>query len=640
MKTYSIFPLAEDHFEERCADMVRQSRERIADTPLLLVDLMPDGRPVFDKAAACAPLFSRYRARLAADGVIPGFLVQTTLGHESPVNEPTDMQLVVRATDGSAENAYCPMDPLLQSYFRESMTTLAACHPSAIMIDDDFRLSARFCRGCVCDRHIDRFNRRAGTGFDRAGLIRYLSEHGDEDPLVRLFEQTQTETLVDLARILREGIDRADPAVQGVVCCNFLCRESQQVAPVIAGAGRPVVVRAANGIYSPPSPLNLSDTMRRAAIARQIFRGVADVLISETDCIQYNRYAKSASYLHSHYLGSLLEGMRGAKHWLTRLSEYSPESGEAYRRILAENAGLYERAAALSDGLQWLGCRVPLPKRLPTRSRAGHFVAAFLERVGIPFYFSAEPGGAVCANGPIAEWFSREELDALFADSLFLSSDAAESLIAAGFGDRLGVAVREWTGETPGGEQLDETSSCGCQMGMKELVPTAPRTETDTAVFHRSGSGARPLFPGVTVFPQGDKLRVVFCGTPKAQHTYTEAFSFLNAARKRQFIRLLSRCGQLPVYYDGDGQVMLRAGRLPDGRMLIWFLNTGDDPLPDVPLVFERPVRSVVRLNARGEEIAEETETGEGRTVIRCPAPHMQPLIFLAIPNETMYNNL
>ena len=216
------------------------------------------------------------------------------------------------------------------------------------------------------------------------------------------------------------------------------------------------------------------------------------------------------------------------------------------------------------------------------------------------------------------------------ADPLFLSSDAAQAFIRKGYGDELGVCVQPWDGVHVSAEQFADGDFAGVQMQAMQLVPTSPETQTDSVCCHRFCSEMQPLFPGVTVFEKDGRLRVVFCGTPKAQHNYLEAFSFLNAARKRQLVRLLARTGCLPVYYPQDAQVLLRAGKLPDGRMLILFLNTGTDPLDAVPLTFAEPPVQITRLLADGTEKKVAFCQSGGETVLDCRSEMMDPLLLIA----------
>ena len=347
MYLYSVMPPDASHVEEYCADIIRQRDEGIADTPLLMFELIPEGEPVFDKAAEFCRVLDLYSERLLPHGIRPAVLVQSSLGHVYELDEPAAMQKIVAPQDGSEISSYCPLDENFRQYFYRVMQRIAQSHPSAVMLDDDVRLIARPVYGCMCDRHLALFNERAGTHHTRESLYAYLTSHPKTDALVQLYETVETDTLVDCVAVMRAGLDSVDPTIQGICCVNARCWETDRTAPVFAGKGNPVIVRAANGTYAPPDVLNFSDTMRRSATIRQKFAGIADVIIAETDAIPYNRYGKSARYLHAHFTGTLLDGLQGAKHWITRLNEFALPSGEAYRRILGENAGFIRRSPRL-----------------------------------------------------------------------------------------------------------------------------------------------------------------------------------------------------------------------------------------------------------------------------------------------------
>lgn len=52
---------------------------------------------------------------------------------------------------------------------------------------------------------------------------------------------------------------------------------------------------------------------------------------------------------------------------------------------------------------------------------------------------------------------------------------------------------------------------------------------------------------------------LLFAARREPEYNYCEAFSFLNESRKKQMAELLSESGNLPIYYPGDAEVLLRA---------------------------------------------------------------------------------
>lgn len=628
--TYSILFPAMDHFEERCEDILRQKREGIAQFPLLEFVLLPKGNPVRDAVTPLTEVLKKYRDRLSPE-VPVGVLIQVSLGHGvPPIDDPAPMQRGIGLTDGAVQDFYCPADPALQRYFYDACRAIAQCHPATVMIDDDVRVRSRGAHGgCVCERHMADLARRTGKTWTREELASYLDEHSEDDPVCRAFAQSQTDSLVAFVQAMRDGLDSVDPSIQGAACVNGRGLETGDVAPVIAGKEHPVIMRVPNCDYAPTTVLEFSRLMRRAAAAKQYFSGIADVLLAETDTIPYNRYSKSAAYLHAHYAASLLEGMMGAKHWITRTNCYEPASGEAYRKILAQNAGLYEKLADMGRTLRWEGCRIPIPRKNPlSPTWKEHFSINVLERMGIPFYFSSENGGAVFLNGTLDQCYSDEELETMLRDPTFLASDAAESMIRRGFGDRLGVAIGDPMGPEYNGEDYPDGSRNAPQQKPRKLLPT-PGSEIVSTACQYLPTSTVTLSPAVTVYDDSGVQRVTFCGTPEARHNYYEAFSFLTEARKKQLVELLRRCGQLPVYFVGDEQVMVRCARLNDGRRLIMVLNTGIDPIASVPLWTAQPVQEVARLNSDGTEAPVPFTVSNGVLTAELPSVMMDPLFLL-----------
>ena len=618
LQNYSVMPLLVEKLDEICRDTERQVRERIASVPLFEMTLVPVGTPPRREAEYLCEKYDLFRDRLEERGIKSGILVQASLGHDGRhLPAPSPFAKLVRLSDGEEPEICCPLDPAFRAHFRAVFRTLASHRPALIMLDDDFRLMARPGRGCACARHLAEFNRRAGTVFTREELWQHVSEKGTDDPLTRIFIETQIDALVGCAREMRAGIDEIDPSIPGVYCtCGNSCEGAAQIAAVLSGKGNPVTVRLNNANYTAVGVRNLSRPFLRAAYQREALGRRVDAMLAETDTCPQLRYSTSASMLHAHFTGSILEGARGAKHWITDLVNADIENGEAYRRKLAKYAGFYETLADLTKEMTPVGCRIPLSSvpsyyysedLLYQPSNGAFFKHAFaqcvLERLGLPLYFSSRPGGVAFLDGDLASMYTKEESDGLFSGTLVLDSVAARSLIRAGYGDRIGVSVEDWTGELPNGEILQNDGLlCREQINPQKLVPTSGGVTVDSTLYKQLERGERlPLGPGTTRFVREGGETVVFAGTPDTQFKLTEAFSFLSAPRKTQLLRILRPTGCLPVFYPGDAEVYLRAGRMHDGALFCGFFNIGMDELDEVKLTVDRIPSSILRLTPDGK---------------------------------------
>lgn len=636
MYRYSIMPLNTEHIDEICEDIKNQYESGVAECILFYMALVPEGNPPINKAEIMCQQYDVFAQKLSAMGIKCGMLVQASIGHGYPLNQMNPFQQYTGLSNGEKQYVCCPYDVDFRHHFKNVMRTLASHKPAVIMVDDDFRLMFwREGKGCACPLHMAELNRRANTNMSRAELYESLCREDDEAKrLLEIFVQTQRESLIGAAKSMREGIDSVDPTIPGIYCTaggEF----AAEIAAELAGKGNPTIVRINNGNYTPAGARNLSYSMLRAAMQIATMRHSVDVFLAETDTCPQNRYSTGAQSLHTHFTGSLLEGTNGAKHWITRLRAYEPNSGKAYRKTLSKYDGFYRALADVVPTLKPVGCRIPLPDKVFYRidEKLSEFpsygwTCCVLERLGLPLYFSERDDGAVFLDGNTDAYFSDTEILNMLACPVFLAVDTAQNLIQRGFGKYIGVDVRKWNGEQPSGELV-----CGnhtsVQVNTHELIPQSESTFSISTVFHiPDGKTKKELFPGVTGFKnQLGGTVFVFCGTPKAEFNHVQAFSFLNESRKNQLVQLLQSVNRLPVYYPDDAEVYLRAAKMPDGSLFVAVFNIGLDPLDDIPLVCEGTVNHVEHLTPEGKRETCAFQKKADRIVVKTPAYTLHPVI-------------
>ena len=613
---FAVFDLKEDHFEERVRDICDSVKRGSFTIPLFSHVLVPEGDPVWDKVTQLSEIFVRYRDALAKEGVPAAILVQASLGHGYDIT-PAPFDRYVNLTDGRTEYVYCPEDERFLAHFSNVLRTLAGTKPYAIMLDDDFRLMLRPGHGCACARHMAEFNRRAGTNMTREELFDYFKEHSMHDPLARIYAETQKDSLIKAATAFRAAIDEVDSSIQGVNCTSgHICENVIYTNKIFAGKGNPTMVRMANGIYAPYAIRGISYTFANAAIhAAKLKKHGIDIILSETDTIPFNRYAKSARYLHAQYAASLLEGARGAKHWLTRGICFEPASGKAYRDILATHRPFYEKIAALAPEIRWVGANSAFIEQTdfpfateelyPCDYHPHTWVTKNLEEMGIPFYFSEKTEAASFLEGSIVDDMTDEEIENVLAGSVFLDGASAEALCRRGYGDRIGVSVSAWDGGMIHAEVFGETDDVRCskQKNVRRVTPTDPNTEILSYNYLKVDGGIARRGAAVTKLKRADgKISVVFCGSPDTAFNYMEGFSFLNETRKAQLVSLLREAGALPVYAVGDAEICMRAGYLADGSLFVFALPLGVDPSDTLTLALEKEPVKIVAISPDGEE--------------------------------------
>lgn len=642
---YSIIPLKEDHFEERLADVIDQYKRGITSCPMFMMVLVPEGDPVWNKVDRLAALYGRYRTELEKEGVPSGILVQATFGHGNSITTPAPFQRMIGLNDGVEHPIYCPMDERTLDHLSYAMKRIAMEKPKAIMLDDDVRLMMRNFEGCVCPLHMSEFNRINKTNYTGRELYAKIMEGKDTDPIALAYTDLQRKTLVKAVTRFREAIDSVDPTIQGINCTSGdECDAVLLTNPIFAGKNNPRIVRAPNGTYAPLTVKGFSDTMRRAAVCgTKLRRGGIDIVLAETDTIPFNRYGKSAGYLHSHMTSSIIDGLRGAKNWITRTSGYEMKSGVKFREILAKHRGFYNELIKITDGIKFVGANSAfieqtyhvfhVEKRAHMwRYNTNKWAECVFERMGIPFYYSDESEKINFLEDKICERMTDEQIENIFKGSVVCSVDAAEDLIKRGWGDLLGVRIEQkegiCNGETyDGGPYLIS----GAQYKLKRIVPEKDGVETLSSVFQRVDGNIKILFPAVSLYErEGGKISVVFCGTPDAPFDYTTAFSMLNESRKNQLVGILSRAGALPIYCDTDNEICLRAGYIKSGELLAALFVLGSDTEESVKLYLENAPTEIKKLDPDGSySVLDFKPLGDGIYEISAEAHHMNPLVLI-----------
>ena len=646
MYNYSMMPLNDNHFEEIVDDIKDQYKRGVTTCPMFIMVLVPEGdeNSIWNKVDPLCKIYERFRYALDAEGIPSGVLIQASLGHGYDINTaPFTRYIGLR--DGKEEKVYCPLDEHFLNHFKSVVQIIAQAKPSAIMLDDDFRLMMRPGGGCTCKLHMAEFAKRTGRNWSREQLWSHIESHPSDDPLTIAFTDLQRDSLIRAAKIFRKGIDEVDPTIQGINCTSGdVCESVAFTNPEFCGKGNPTMVRVPCGNYAPVSVREFSYTMRRAAVcSTKLKKAGIEIILAETDTIPFNRYGKNARYLHSHYTATILEGIMGAKHWITRTTAWEPKSGKAFRDILAKHKDFYDTLADYVDGIEWVGAnsafliqeRYDYSLKNPGRYHENTWATKCLERLGLPFYFMepTEKSKLTFLEDRIVMHMTDEQIRAAFEGTVCITGEAAEDLITRGYGELLGVAVKEWEGVPATREAFvcDPSATCTKQKDCRMIRVANDNVETLSWSCRPDAGKLEKLSPAVTVLDRGNgKLSVVFAGTPNANHNYMEGFAFLNESRKRQFIDIFNRAGALPIYYDGDEEVILRAGRIKDGRLLAGFFNLGYDPLEELDLVLDFIPNEITYLDPSGKEIyLEYIQGGEGKVKVKTKLEPLYPLALL-----------
>lgn len=613
MLNFSIMSLNELHIDEFCADIEYQVKSGIASMPLFCMTLTPEGDPAIDKADLLCRVYEKYKSKLDNMNIPSGVLIQASIGHGWKLNQASAFQKYVALTSGDSPEVCCPLDKGFQKYIRASAARIASTHPHHIMLDDDFRLIFRGSSGgCACPLHLAEYQKLTGEELTREELCAKIAS-GDKKS-ADAFVKTQIDSLISCAHEIRAGIDSVDPTLPGSFCaCGDGTEGAYDVASIMAGEGNPVVVRINNANYCAVDSRDFAQSLHRAATQIVALGKKPDYILAETDTCPQNRYSTPAAKLHSHFTFTILEGAKGAKHWITRLSAFEPESGTAYRKKLAKYSKFYEKLAEINDELIWQGCKIPVPPRpahmLSTRdtipTAINGWCSHILDRFGLPMHFSPDGEGVYFFDSLKDKYFTDDEILSILSGKVVLDGIAAERFVARGFGKYIGVDVKVRAADAPNasGEIYYPCGESAAQPRIRELIPLSDKIKIYSNVYHlRDGVYKDILFPGVTSYQNelGGTV-VVFSGASAFAYNLIEAFGFLNQTRKAQLAQVLNDLDALPAYYPADAEVLMKAAKMKDGKLFCAILNMSLDVLEELPLAVNGNVAEIKMLNSFGE---------------------------------------
>ena len=505
--TYSIMALDTEHIDEVCEDIKMQYETGVSGCILFKMTLVPEGKIPVNKAEIFCKEYIKFKEKLDKMSIPNGVLVQATMGHGWGVNEMFPYQKFTNLTDGNQPNIVCPGDEGFREYLYNAFVTITKCNPDMIMVDDDFRLLIHGGKGCACPLHMKRFNELMGTNLSREDLLSEIEKDTDLGrKYYEVFVKTQRESLVETARVMRKAIDSVNPKQPGSFCCvGDIVEFADEITEILSGEGNPKIVRINNAAYCKSDIKEVTESFYKGASQIQKLKPYADYILAETDTCPQNRYSTSASMLHAHYTGSILEGAMGAKQWITRLASYEPESGMAYREKLAKYSKFYEELAGVIDGIKWWGFNMPI-YQTPQYSYHNEWYdknfwySCALNRLGLPVYFSGENSGIICMEGDRHLSYSDEEIKSMLKGCMFLSSDTAMGLIKRGFSEYIGADVIEYQGKTPTSEVFSNGRSCGVQRDFKKIIPKSDKVVELSTVYNIVGDRKERLCPGVILY--------------------------------------------------------------------------------------------------------------------------------------------
>ncbi|MBO7298622.1 MAG: hypothetical protein J6V41_02285 [Kiritimatiellae bacterium] len=571
-----------EFFAEDALSLSLADKDCFNETALELT-LVPEGNPILDKAKILGETFLKYKKELKSRGLRAGILIQATLGHGWVPDSRSSFQKFINS---NLEEKYihCPLDKDFQKYIYDSIHHLALLKPDFFMLDDDFRLFSGL-NGCFCPLHIARINEELGTNYSVEEIIEKTKQ---DKEFYAKFVDIETTTMKELAKIIRRAIDDADPSIPCMYCTCGNPEDlnvAEDIAKIISAKGQACTIRINNGRYMRNNPADFGNWLYFTCHQRYALSSDTEV-ITEADTFPQNRYATDVACMNANITLALLHGFAGAKLWITRLSNFEPNSGKAYRQCLKENIGLYK--FIYNSQPRWIGFNSPMrkPQEICVTGKVTAWGKEVFSLMGIPFRYEYADKGPTMLSGDDVAFLKDEEIKGILSGTVILDGEAGKALAGRGFAHLLGYESLIKPPRRIAKEIFFDTSgvmrSIGCSNRILCFINVDPKAEILSTLHIKDWAFAKESMefgPGTVLYKNTLGGTVITFSATIGEYS-VDSFSLLNESRKLQLCKLIEKLGFATIHYAGDARIICQYGETKDNKKIMYFCNTTNDLLP------------------------------------------------------------
>jgi len=467
----------------------------------------------------------------------------------------------------------CPLDLEWQRQLADFFAAIAKrVAPTAIWVEDDWRLHNHEPEmnfgGCCCPLHMERFSRMVGRSVTREELLANVLAPGKPHPWRQLWLDLWRDTMIEPARYLEQRVHEVNPDVRLALMSSVPDIHSIEGRDWSALAQafeprRPLWLRPHLAPYTEQRPLTTVPAVTRQTIA---YAPAGTVIYPELEnSPRCGRYSKSALYSAWECLHSACYGSQGITINHYDMMGNGTALDEDFDQILAAikprldaitELGLDDRNAVGIDVLT-----SPEQARHLESSRndsffglnkPSHIWSEVFYVLGISHRITTQIDSdrVVAISGKTVSALSDQEIRRLLSGRLILDAEAAEMLIARGFGRFCGISQAGWQTLNASGyayEEINEEdpaiyglskprmSAQRCSLRMWQ-ISTLPGAELLTTIcrFDRT-----PLSPGITMFENELGGKVITLAYPLGEGQFF--VGFFNNFRRLLFHRVLAR---------------------------------------------------------------------------------------------------
>ena len=165
---------------------------------------------------------------------------------DAPAELTSNYAKIVDSTGTKLDGCLCPSDPKYKEHLGDITVDVARAGAELIMYDDDFHITGwKSGINCFCDLHMKKYREILGEDITREDFVRAIFS-GGKNKYRDVWLDVNKETLLSVARNIREKVNKINPSVRIGICSIFAHGESDgvdsfEIADAFAGDTKPFI---------------------------------------------------------------------------------------------------------------------------------------------------------------------------------------------------------------------------------------------------------------------------------------------------------------------------------------------------------------------------------------------------------------
>ena len=500
MRKYSLriclSPLLD--YEKRIENMVAFCKDADIDDVMFFIagEELCVGHITKEQAKKYVDVIVKAKDILAREGITTSLNPWMTIGHWNAgrqLQEGQNFRTMVGHDGEKSTIVACPLDENWREYFIDLMNYyVETIKPKTLWLEDDFRLSNHepVSLGCFCDEHVKLFNQKAGTNFDREGVINAIFS-----------DKKYREIYLDLARIsfedtLEEITSKINQDNFGLMTGGACLAEGKRFGKLFNILEKNSKTKPYNRIclysYRQRGLQEYAWTFNSGSMFVRFLTGDSAICLSEMENFPFSLYTKSAHYTKYQLLTTAPLRLEGDTINIFGMNGNAVNNYQRYAKVFKEVKPYLSKVTDLKLGdMKTTGIQVLVnensaytiknAKTFSSLSPKETWIFAYLTQLGFNCAYTSNieiKGQVVACSGEILRNYTNQQIVDLFSNNqVIINGKCMEVLKERNLLDLISVedykllkerngthTIEEWAGEDNlfGLEKFRATFQCFC----------------------------------------------------------------------------------------------------------------------------------------------------------------------------------